>query len=206
MKTFFILVFSLLLIACGSNKEIAEDSNTGETSVENVMNTPNGALSSDTSASMEISAPSIDEMDQNVQLIKNKMASASAVGSTIENEEFCGETDHGCSLTAIYFNDELITFKTWYGFTNGYQKIFYYLEKGEVLKVEEFRYEWEYIEETGEFNYDNPLKNFEGHYYFKEGKLIHQTTSGHNRFENDELDPETVLLEEVIKYKSYFQN
>ena len=202
MKNLFLTFSLLMLLACGNTDEIVADTlDQPETNTD-----IDGAISNDTSATIDFVPPQFVEIDSEVETIKNKMASASAVGNTIKNDQFCGETDQGCSLTATYFHDELISFKTWYGFTNGNQKMTYYLKEGQLLKVEEFRYEWKYDEKTGEFDYETELKNFEGHYYFNDGKLIHQKTEGHNRFENDELDPETVLKEEVEKYKSYFQN
>jgi hypothetical protein len=39
--------------------------------------------------------------------------------------------------------------------------------------------------------------NFQGWYYFRQGKWIDEISTGHNRFENDELDAGTILPKEA---------
>ena len=47
-------------------------------------------------------------------------------------------------------------------------------------------------------------QRFSGGYYFKNNKVIHQTSNGHNRFESDEHDPEKELVQEAKKYIKQF--
>lgn len=40
-------------------------------------------------------------------------------------------------------------------------------------------------------------RTFYGRYYFKDNKLYDSETTGHNRFEDDSLDPEAILIDET---------
>lgn len=124
-----------------------------------------------------------------------------------EQEAFMDHaTDNGGSLTVYYKNKTVYKIEEWVGLS-GYVVInTYYFQNNQVVfvKDEEYMYERNPItgETTGKFSKDN---RFIGKYYFKNGKLIDQESLGHNRFEDDDNDPEQEFNRAAKKISSAFQ-
>lgn len=80
----------------------------------------------------------------------------------------------------------------------GISKFNYYFKNDQLYFVDEIFDQFQYNEQTDKFDYDKTVQTFSGQYVFNQG--FDYETLGHNRFENDELDPEQVLKEEATYY------
>ncbi|PZP47239.1 MAG: hypothetical protein DI598_11220 [Pseudopedobacter saltans] len=111
------------------------------------------------------------------------------VGNITNNKELKSVTisdKKDKTLTGFYINDSIVKIvkeetKTGIDTTS---EVFYF-EKGKLI----FVHESNKASETA----------FDGRYYFDNGKMIDYSTTGHNRFENDSLDPEKFWLKDAEK-------
>lgn len=96
----------------------------------------------------------------------------------------------------------------------GVRQMSYYFKNKQLIKVEEIFYAFripenitidnleEYrstMDTTSIINLAETAISFNGSYWFKNNKMIYMTTTGHNRFEDDTLDTESILLKEAIE-------
>jgi len=83
----------------------------------------------------------------------------------------------------------------------------YYFEKEKLVFIYEVFSAFFMDDSTGTLNYEKTLINFIGRYYLQDNKLIDNETTGHNRFEDDEIDMERLLLVEMndsmLRLKKY---
>lgn len=99
----------------------------------------------------------------------------------------------------------------------GVRQISYYFKNRQLIKVEEIFYAFripenitiynleEYrstMDTTTIINLAETAISFNGSYWFKKNKMIYMTTTGHNRFEDDTLDTESILLKEATEKKA----
>ena len=120
---------------------------------------------------------------------------------TLENEDFLtNATDGGAKLTGYYKNNSLRKIVVSVGISNGIETLEFYFLKGSLIFVYEKFEGFVFDEKRSEFDYTKTETNFEGRYYFDKGKLFDYITTGHNRFEDDSLDPEKVLVKEAADY------
>lgn len=125
-----------------------------------------------------------------------------------EQEAFMDHaTDNGGSLTIYYKNKNVYKIEEWVGLS-GYVVInTYYFQNNQMVFVKDEEYMYERNpgtgETTGKFSKDN---RFIGKYYFKNGKLIHQESLGHNRFEDDDNDPEQEFNRAAKKFLRLFKS
>jgi len=121
---------------------------------------------------------------------------------SLENEEFLPQpTDGGGELIGYYKNASLKKIVVRVGISHGKQLFEFYFQNDRLIFVFEKFEQFVYDEKKEAFDYENPETTFEGRYYFNNNKLIEQVTTGHNRFEDETLDPEKILMQEANDYK-----
>lgn len=122
----------------------------------------------------------------------------------IDNDFFVAKgrvTDGGCSLKGYYKNGSIRKIVSWVGLSSGNEIMeFYYKDNQLIFVYEEFR-SYVYDKVSGSFSKDSTEKTFSGRYYFQKNKLIDYITMGHNRFEDDTVDPEKTLLAEAEAFR-----
>jgi hypothetical protein len=137
----------------------------------------------------------IKSIRQEFQTI-NKDTSYTTV--VLENEEFLDQMpDGGGMLTGYYKNGEIRKIVKWIGISYGVEIMEYYFKEGQLIFVFEQFKSFVYDEKNNELDLTKTEVSFEGRYYFNKKKLIDYVTTGHNRFEDDAIDPEKTLLEEA---------
>jgi hypothetical protein len=121
----------------------------------------------------------------------------------LENEEFLEHIDHGGELIGYYRDSVIVKVTTTVYYSHGVEKVNYYVADSKVrhlLFMEESFDMYPYNEEIGEFEYSKAYINFYGQYIFKDGKLVDQISTGHNRFEDDTIDIERTVRSELRFY------
>lgn len=120
----------------------------------------------------------------------------------LSNEQFLKQTpDGGGQLTGFYKNGELKKIVRWFGLSNGNEIFEFYFKNNKLIFVYEEFNSFFYNEKTQSLILDSTYKSFAGRYYFMNEKLVDQVTRGHNRFEDDAIDPENILLKEALELK-----
>lgn len=120
----------------------------------------------------------------------------------LTDEEFLDQIpDGGGELTGFYKTGELKKIKSWIGLSSGNAVFEFYFKDGKLIFVYEQFYSFVYDKKQEELRLDTTERTFEGRYYFADGKLIAQTTTGHNRFEDDHINPQKRLLTEAAEHK-----
>lgn len=129
---------------------------------------------------------------------------------TLQNEEFLDNmTDGGGELTGFFKNKKIYRIYQSIGISYGVEIKEFYYRKEKLIFVREKFYSYMYDDSLKKFDYTKTETKFKGQYYFKDNKLIHYITTGHNRLE-ESLEPEKVLLNEssenirLIKQKLKF--
>lgn len=108
------------------------------------------------------------------------------------NEEELRELFKGRSrLFGMYQNGELQKMTLISAVDFGVESFDYYFSEGNLIYISETFDEVTKKEEL-ETN-----RSFCGRYFFKNNNMYDYETTGHNRFEDDNLDPETILLAET---------
>ena len=120
---------------------------------------------------------------------------------TLSTDEFLEHTpDGGGELVGYFGNNQIRRISVSVGISIGVRTYDYYFDKEKLIFVHEILDGYLYNDSLGVFDFTKTEMNFSGSYYFKNNKLIDSITIGHNRFENDELDIQTVLLNEMNEY------
>ncbi|MFY0599878.1 MAG: hypothetical protein JXR03_09420 [Cyclobacteriaceae bacterium] len=142
-----------------------------------------------------------NERHPNIQNFINEINAELATSEkvTVENEELMEQmTDGGGELTGYFANGQIQKMELSVGLSYGISELeFFYGDSKLYFVLETFR-QFKYNEETGSFNYSTTEQTFKGEYLFVDP--FDYETLGHNRFENDELDPEEVLGNEANTY------
>jgi len=113
----------------------------------------------------------------------------------LSDEEFLAHTtDGGGQLTGFYKEGQLRKIVSWIGLSNGNEIFEFYFTNSKLIFVYEQFNSFIYDRKQETLRLDTTERTFEGRYYFKNDKLIDQITTGHNRFENDDIDPQKTLL------------
>ena len=114
------------------------------------------------------------------------------------NEEFMPQmTDGGGELVGYFIKGQIQRITRKIGLSYGIETYDYYFEKGALIFIYETLDGFLYLDSLNSADYTKTETNFIGRYYFRNKKLIDNETTGHNRFENDDLDMEKTLLTEV---------
>jgi hypothetical protein len=125
----------------------------------------------------------------------------------LENEDFLDNaTDGGGKLTGYYKNNSLKKVVVSVGLSHGIETLEFYFQNSSLIFVYEKFEGFVFDEKKSSFDYTKTIKSFEGRYYFNKKKLVDYITTGHNRFEDDSLDPENVLLKEANDYVILLNN
>lgn len=121
---------------------------------------------------------------------------------TLENREFLPRmTDGGGELRGYFMDGHLLKMEAKIYTSLGIRTFRYYFLRGRLFYINELFEQFSYEPATDTINYSETELTFNGHYIFKDEKLIDYETLGHNRFEDEEIDPAEVLLVEAKKYK-----
>lgn len=117
---------------------------------------------------------------------------------TLTNEEWMEQmTDGGGSLTGYYKNKLLVKAVRWIGYSSGVEIVESYFHNNELIFVYVQADIFYYDEKKGVLKTDSLQRDFEGRYYFSNTKMIDSATLGHNRFEEDTLEPGKVWPKEA---------
>jgi hypothetical protein len=117
----------------------------------------------------------------------------------LDNEYFIMEgkvTDGGISLTGYSKNGNIVKIVSWVGLSIGNEIFEFYYKNGKLIFVYEEFHSFVFDEEKSELRHDTTEITFKDKYYYYQNKLIDYVTTGHNRFEDDTVDPEQTLLKE----------
>ena len=120
----------------------------------------------------------------------------------LNNEEFLDHMpDGGGQLTGFYKEGQLRKIVSWIGLSNGNEIFEFYFNNNKLIFVYEQFNSFIYDSKQETLRLDTTERTFEGRYYFNNDKLIDQITTGHNRFENDDIDPQKKLLIQAAENK-----
>ncbi|MCW3465737.1 hypothetical protein [Chitinophaga nivalis] len=126
---------------------------------------------------------------------------------TLDAEKFTTEiTDGGASLTGWFKNNSLQKIARYMGISTGISILEYYFKDDVLIFVYEEFNTYRYDEKKKAPDYYKTEQTFQGRYYFRHNQLIDYITTGHNRFEDDALDPEKILSEEAYKYQQLLKS
>lgn len=112
------------------------------------------------------------------------------------------QPDNGGELIGFFENRSIRKISLWVGLSNGFETKDYYFKNDMLIFVHEQFNSIIYDTERDEFDVSKTEKTFNGRYFFKSGKMLHYETTGHNRFEDDTIDPEISLRTEANDYRS----
>lgn len=128
------------------------------------------------------SAQSVKAIRKYVAVIESNPGSGKI---QVHKNDSISETRYNKDTLTGYYNNAIITkmVSKKLGPTN-METFEYYFKDGKLI----------YIRENSLFESDLA---FMGEYFFHNNKMIDMNTTGHNRFENDEIDPEKTLLKET---------
>ncbi len=109
--------------------------------------------------------------------------------------------DGGSELIGIFHNQRLVKISTFFGLSYGTNTCHYYLKDENLFLVNEVFNRFKYDIDSNTMDYSEFDGGANAWYLFKNKELIDTESLGHWRFEDDEIDPEKVLIEEYSKYK-----
>lgn len=101
-------------------------------------------------------------------------------------------------LTGYYRDSLLVKMILQARDTNGMELFTYYYDHHQLICVYN-EFQGPLFDSTGKRVPNKYESNFTGWYYFSHGALIDEISTGHNRFENDEIDAGEVLPKEAAE-------
>lgn len=120
---------------------------------------------------------------------------------TLNNEEFMPQpTDGGGKLIGYFEKETVQKITKTVGLSYGILTFHFYFQGGNLMYVHETRDVFVYNKNLKKLNLTKTERNFTGCYFFINNALIDYETTGHNRFENAEIDIEKTLVQEALKY------
>lgn len=99
-------------------------------------------------------------------------------------------------LTGFYRNSTLVKITLQGSDDNGKELFSYYYENNSLIRVDNVFFGPRF-DDSGKRIPRAFESNFQGWYYFREGQWIDEISTGHNRFEDDELDASVLLPKEA---------
>lgn len=145
------------------------------------------------------------DRNHNIAQIKNIQKNVELIDSeknyevkTLNNEQVQGDqmTDGGAQLTGYFKQGKIVKIKEKLGLSYGVKNYEYYFSDEELMFVYEKDENFPDIENTGTLDYSKTETAFEGQYYFENGKLISEKTTGIKRFsEGVNINIEEFFLE-----------
>src|ERR1043166_6447826 len=106
-------------------------------------------------------------------------------------------TDGGGELIGYFNKDEIQKITKSIVLSYGIETFDYYFLKRNLLFIYETFYGFVTNDSLGTVDESKTELNFIGRYYFKNQKLVDSETTGHNRFDQDDIDIEKILLKET---------
>jgi hypothetical protein len=156
------------------------------------------ALTFCTCSCAQTKADYIKAIEKEVQAINSENTFQKIV---LENQDFLeNNTDGGSELTGYYKGGQIKKIKQWVGLSNGNEIKEFYFKNGHLIFVHEQFLSFVFDNKKEQFDLTKTEKTFDGRYYFNNKKLIESMATGHNRFEDDTIDPEKTLLAEAMDY------
>ncbi|MBN8666552.1 MAG: hypothetical protein J0M30_03550 [Chitinophagales bacterium] len=148
---------------------------------------------------VSLSAQSITKKYPEVaEKVKKINADSSFKKITLTNEQFMPQmTDGGGELTGYFKKGIIQKITRKIGLSYGIETYDYYFTNEKLMFIYETFYVFIVNDSLGTLDQTKTELNFIGTYYFQNNKLIDSETVGHNRFEKDEIDMETILLKET---------
>jgi len=138
-----------------------------------------------------------DKYPDLIQKIKKINEDTTLQKVILTNEEFMPQmTDGGGELTGYFKKGKIQKITREIGLSYGIETYDYYFNEGQLVFIYEVLNGFVY-DSLKNMDHTKTEINFIGRYYFKNKKLIDSETTGHNRFENDDPDEETILLAET---------
>lgn len=120
----------------------------------------------------------------------------------LKNEEFLDQMgEGGGSLTGYFQKEDLVKMEARIFTSLGIQAFHFYFTEGDLFLINETFEQFRYNPEIDKIDHSKTEKTFNGNYIFRNNQLIEFETLGHNRFEDDGLNPGEVLLEEANRYR-----
>lgn len=118
---------------------------------------------------------------------------------TLKNEQFLGQmTDGGGELIGYFKDGEIKKIKEILGLSYGVKTYEYYFSNEQLILVYEKDENFPYDDKIQSLDQTKLKLAFEGHYYFKNEKLINKQTTGIKRFsEGDNINMEEFFLKVV---------
>jgi hypothetical protein len=132
-----------------------------------------------------------------IQKVKKINKDTSLEKVVLTNEEFMPQmTDGGGELIGYFKKGEIQKISREIVLSYGIETYDYYFDNRQLVFIYEVL-DGFLIDSTQKMDHSKTEINFIGRYYFKKKKLIDSETTGHNRFDNEENDTETILLKET---------
>jgi len=133
-----------------------------------------------------------------IKRVKDINSDSSFEKILLTNEEFMPQmTDGGGELIGYFKKGEIQKITKSIGLSYGIETFDYYFSRGKLVFIYETFHGFIANDSLGTLDLTKTELNFTGHYYFKNQKLIDSETTGHNRFERDDIDMEKTLLKET---------
>jgi hypothetical protein len=156
------------------------------------------------SCSQKNKEPEIDKILREVSAIN---AATHLKEVTLEAEDFlANQPDNGGELLGLFEERAIRKISLWVGLSNGFETKDYYFKNDRLIFVHEQFNSVVYDMEREAFDLGKTEKTFNGRYFFEDGQLLNYETTGHNRFEDDAMDPEASLLTEAKEYAAILKS
>jgi hypothetical protein len=145
----------------------------------------------------------VNEIRKQVNVIDSDTTQKKVV---LNNEEFLEHAaDGGGQLAGFYKAGQLRKIVRSVGLSNGNEIVDFYFKDNKLIFVHDQFNSFVYDPDKQTFRFDTTEKTFDGHYYFYNNKLIDQISTGHNRFEDDNIDAEKIWLTEANDNKKLLE-
>lgn len=109
--------------------------------------------------------------------------------------------DGGAELTGLFYKHKLVKISVFFGLSYGTNTCHYYLKEEKLFLVNEIFNRFRYDVDSDTMDYSEFDGGANAWYLFENKELIDTYSLGHWRFEDDEIDPGKVIIEEYSKYK-----
>lgn len=119
---------------------------------------------------------------------------------TLQNTEFLENmTDGGGELTGFYKKDKFYRIYQSVAISYGVYITEYYYHKEQLIFVRDNFNAYVYDDSLKTFDYTKSDNTYSGVFYFDKGRIIHSSSRGHGRTEEDTVDAEKFFLNESVK-------
>ena len=145
----------------------------------------------------------VNEIHKEIKAINSDTTQKKVV---LNNEEFLEHaTDGGGQLAGFYKAGQLKKIVRWVRLSNGNEIFDFYFKDNKLIFIHNQFNSFVYDDKKQTVRFDTTEKTFDVRYYFYNNKLIDQISTGHNRFEDDNIDTEETLLTEANDNKKLLE-